>query len=374
MAAPVKHYGKWRIRWTAEQGGKTTRHSATFDDYNTAKRELALHEAETEQIRRGELRAVPADKTFNELFDYWLAHRAPKKRSFKDDVSVIRKHLRPAFGELRLRDLTIEHIDNFVDDRDNLDPKTVNNHLTLLRTTLGMARDELEWIRHFPKFKKPSTRLFDKDFRYLRNDDEITRFLAAARGEGQMAFMLCATALYGGMRAGELGGLQWGDVDFDRRLISVQRSFCGPTKSGDVRYVPIVDALLPLLREWRLRNPGRLVFSNRDGEMLRESGRLYQEVFHRILDAAEFPKEEKANGHARRYITFHGLRHTFASHWVMNGGDIFKLQKVLGHKSIQMTMRYAHLAPHAFTEDWGRFGGAPTNAAEVIPLARRRRA
>jgi integrase len=210
--------------------------------------------------------------------------------------------------------------------------------------------------------------------RYLRNDDEITRFLSAARREGQMAFMLCATALYTGMRAGELGGLEHGDIDFDKRLIAVQRSFSGPTKSGDVRYVPVVDALLPLLREWRLRNPGRLVFSNRDGEMLRESGRLYQEVFHRILDAAEFPKEEKSNGHVRRYITFHGLRHSFASHWVMNGGDIFKLQKVLGHKSIQMTMRYAHLAPHAFTEDWGRFGPAPTNAAEVIPLARRRRA
>jgi hypothetical protein len=77
MAAPVKHYGKWRIRWIVEQNGKTTRHSATFDDHATAKRELALREAEAELIRRGELRAVPADKTFNELFDYWLVSVRP---------------------------------------------------------------------------------------------------------------------------------------------------------------------------------------------------------------------------------------------------------------------------------------------------------
>lgn len=59
----------------------------------------------------------------------------------------------------------------------------------------------------------------------------------------------------------------------------------------------------------------------------------------------------------RRYIRFHDLRHTFASQWVMKGGDLFKLQKILGHKTVQMTMRYAHLAPNAFAEDFKRMGG-----------------
>lgn len=56
-----------------------------------------------------------------------------------------------------------------------------------------------------------------------------------------------------------------------------------------------------------------------------------------------------------RKIRFHDLRHTFASHWVMNGGDIFRLSKALGHKSVLITQRtYAHLAPEAWTQDYQR--------------------
>jgi site-specific recombinase XerD len=55
----------------------------------------------------------------------------------------------------------------------------------------------------------------------------------------------------------------------------------------------------------------------------------------------------------------------------MNGGDIFKLQKILGHKSMTMTMRYAHLAPAAFASDYARFSAAPSSVtADVLPLAR----
>lgn len=66
-------------------------------------------------------------------------------------------------------------------------------------------------------------------------------------------FVFYATAIYTGCRAGELAALEWPDVDFDRRLITVQRSFDGPTKSDRVRYVPILDPLLPVLRAWRLK-------------------------------------------------------------------------------------------------------------------------
>ena len=51
---------------------------------------------------------------------------------------------------------------------------------------------------------------------------------------------------------------------------------------------------------------------------------------------------------------FHDLRHTFASHWMMSGGDLFKLQRILGHKSIEMTQRYSHLSPDAFVSDHSR--------------------
>jgi integrase len=71
-------------------------------------------------------------------------------------------------------------------------------------------------------------------------------------------------------------------------------------------------------------------------------------------------------------LRWHDLRHTFASHWVGNAGDIFRLSKVLGHSSVQITQaRYAHLAPEAFEQDYGRVSFVvPTEKAKLHHLHR----
>jgi integrase len=294
-------------------------------------------------------------KTFAEAADYWERERSPSKRSFKDDISML-KQLRQHFGTLQLNDAEawVAAIDRYKTSKAGLSPKTVANHLTLLGSILRVA-EEMRWLERLPKIRKPRIKAAGTDFSYLRTEDEIRRFLQAARHEGEQVFVLFATAIFTGLRAGELAGLRWVDVDLEQRLIMVRRSFEGPTKSDEPRPVPLVDALLPTLRAWRLQHPGNLVFTNRDGRMLQPSSRLFQEVLHRVLDRAGFPKVERG-GKLRRYVHFHSLRHTFASHWAMRGGDLFKLQKVLGHANVTMTNRYAHLQPAAFAEDYGRFG------------------
>jgi integrase len=258
-------------------------------------------------------------------------------------------------------------VDRYIASRATLNAKTVANHLTLLGSLLRLAV-ELEWMPRLPRIKKPKVRLINQDFSFLRTEDEIERFLRTAREKGEYVYVLYAPALFTGARAGELAGLRWDDVDFERRLVTIQRSYDGPTKAADVRYVPLVDRLLPTLRRWRLRHPGRLVFTNRDGGMLQPSGRIFQETLHDVLKAAGFDKVER-NGKKRPYIRFHDLRHTFASHWTMRGGDLYKLQRVLGHKSAQMTLRYAHLLPSAFKDDFARFGGEPAvEDASVVEI------
>jgi integrase len=351
MARPVHFRDRWRIRWLDEHGKRC---SDVFPDFREAEFQLRLRQAQVEEIKRGLRAPVPADRTFDQLCDYWLKNRAPNKRSKADDESMIKRHLRPAFGPLVLAKLGVEQVDAFVVARKHLHKKTLANHLTLLISMFNAAL-ELGWLTKAPRVHKPRVRPFDKDFQYLRTVDEMQRFLTAARDEGEAVFVLYATAVYTGMRAGELAALTWPDVDFDKRLITVQRSWDGPTKAEDVRYVPILDPLLPLLRAWRLKCPGRLVFPNREGGMQAEAGRVFQEVLKRVLRGGQFEDIERG-GKRRSYIHFHSLRHTFASHWVMNRGDIFKLQKILGHKSVAMTMRYAHLAPDAFVADYARLG------------------
>ena len=344
-----KHGKGWRARWVDEHG---RRHSETFKFRRDAEQFERTKKAETEQVHRGLRRAAPVDHTFRELRDYWLANRAPAKRSGNHDASIINAHLKELDAEL-LGGMGVAKVDRFVVSRAHLDKKTLSNILTLLISMLKVAVD-LGWLEKSPRIKKPRVRAINSDYRYLRNEEEIRRFLSAAEDSGEMVLVLYAAAVFTGMRAGELAGLRWDDVSFNDRLITVHRSYSGPTKAEDVRYVPILDALLPILRGWRLRHPGKLVFANGAGGMLGRSARLFQEVLHRVLDQAGFPRLER-KGKLRRYVVFHDLRHTFASMWMAKGGDLFKLQKILGHKSVQMTLRYAHLAPAAYAGDWDRF-------------------
>lgn len=345
----TKHGPGWRARWCDEHG---SRHSETFRFKRDADAYERQKKAEIEQIRRG-LRVGPLpDHSFDELADSWMENRASQKRSRDHDASIIRAHLRPTFGNLLVRHIDVTAVNKFVLSRANLNKKTVANLLTLLISMLYYARD-LGWLNVTPRIRKRRVPLFARDFHYLRNDDEIARFLASARVEGELVFALYCMAIYTGLRAGELAALSWPAIDFDRRLITVQASFDGPTKAEDVRYVPILDPLLPILRAWKLKCPGSLLFPNELGTMLGKSARVYQEVLHRVLARAGFPSVHRP-GRAGHYVVFHDLRHTFATLWVSNGGDIFKLQKILGHKSMQMTMRYAHLVPDAFTQDYGR--------------------
>jgi integrase len=358
MSRPHKHGKKWQVRWFDEHGKRL---SAVFDSFKDAEFALKRLHAEVEDIRRGFAVRPPTPHAFPELAERWMTLRGNLKRRPKDDRAILTTHLLPAFGQLTLQRITSERIAELSAELGaKRAPQTVRNVLGLLGTMLRMAI-EWGWLDSLPKIRKPKIRLFNADYRWLRSNDEISRFLESAKAEElHTVYPMYSTAIYAGMRAGELAGLQWRDIDFDRRLITVQRSYDGPTKAGDIRHVPILDRLLPVLKEWRLACGSRLVFPNGAGEMWDQKGRIFDSILRRVLIRADF--------HAR-YVHFHGLRHTFASHWVLNGGDIFRLQKILGHKSSQVTQRYAHLAPAAYESDWNRFGDADTTRkGEVLEL------
>lgn len=346
MVKPIKHgLKKWRIRPFDATG---IRRSFVFDSYAEAKEFGIRYLAEQDQIQSGEKRLIQKDKSAGELFDYYFDHYSSQKRNPQDDASIIRAHLRPYFQNIFLKDIHL-HIEPFKLTKMHLKPKTVSNILVLLTTMLNVA-NEIQWLDRVPKIRKPKVGHRESEFTYLRNGDEIRRFLQAAKEVDEVAYRLFSFAIYTGCRAGECAGLRWSDIDFEKRLILVQRSYKNLTKNYEIRYIPILDPLLPILREWRLMNPGDIVFPNKHGGMFGKSARILQETLKQVLFTAGFPKiDDKTH-----YITFHDLRHTFASHWMMSGGDLFKLQRILGHKSIEMTQRYSHLAPDAFATEYGR--------------------
>jgi integrase len=137
------------------------------------------------------------------------------------------------------------------------------------------------------------------------------------------------------MRLGELLAVRWEDIDLFAKRILVRRNAVygeiSTPKSGKNREIPICDTLLDELKRTRhLR--GDLVFSNHRGKLW-----LAQDTYEPLHWACK-----KAG---LRKVSWHVLRHTFASHLVMKGAPIKAVQELLGHSSLEMTMRYAHLSP-----------------------------
>jgi integrase len=282
---------------------------------------------------------------------YWETHVLPTERSRKDDMSILRAHLRPAFGPLLLRQITTERADAFMSARAHLAPLTVRNHRALLLAMLKKAVS-LGWHERVPEVRVPRVDPDDEDAAPRLTQEEVGRLLAAARGliwvedaYSEIPHVLYAVAAFSGLRAGELAGLRWPDVDLERRTIHVRRSYDGKTKTrSSRRFVPIVDALLPILTAWKRRCPRselHLAFPNRAGRTRGKHDRVFRETLHKVLDAAGF--ERPRSGRRSHVICFHSLRHSFACNWRLNGGSLEALVRVLGHTSQRMTEHYANI-------------------------------
>jgi integrase len=140
----------------------------------------------------------------------------------------------------------------------------------------------------------------------------------------------------------------------ERPRISIDCSARGPVKDDEVRVAPINDTLLPILREWtKMAPPGEMLFPPTSGR----GEHVRPHTLHRHLKlAVEACK-------LRRLTWYQATRHTFASHFVQDGGSIEKLAMILGHDSITTTLRYAHLAPGRF--DQRDFGVACVDLSEA---------
>jgi integrase len=160
--------------------------------------------------------------------------------------------------------------------------------------------------------------------RYLSEDERVRLLAACNASKWPRLYLLVLMALTTGARKSELMGLAWGDIDLGRAEARV-----GRTKNGDPRVLTLVPQVVAELRPL-VGAPGSLVFAS-----ARRPGLPYQfeQRWQEALKAAHI-----------RGFTFHGLRHSCASMLAQNGATLLELAAVLGHRQLQMTKRYAHLA------------------------------
>jgi integrase len=274
--------------------------------------------------------------SFEELADYWLEHHSKVNNApsqYRKNRERIDVHLVPFFKGMDIRNITARTIDEYKQSRlEAIKPATVNRTLAILRK---MFNDAVRWgfIPSSPMKMVRQLHEPQQGFDYY-DENEVRLFLANCPTG---FYPVACFAVYTGARAGEIVALRWEDVDLERKLVRIERSTYGSTKSKKVRYVPVNSRLLKVLRNLKSRQSGKLVFP--DGK-----GRMRSIDFRWEMRKAAFLAE-------LRPIRFHDLRHTFVSNFVIKGGNIVSLQRILGHSTVEMTMRYAHLSPNFMAQE-----------------------
>jgi integrase len=287
--------------------------------------------------------------TLAQAAERYLATKA-RKRTLKKDERIL-KHLKSAFGaDTPLADLTASRISEYKATRlatklgkpeseRLLTAAAVNRPLALLRHLVRIAHEEWEVLPAVPKIrleKEPQGRL-----RWL-TEDEIKKLLEACGKSRNRDLRAAVTvALNTGLRRSELLGLTWDRADLSRGVIRLE-----VTKSGKRREVPLNGESYAALVSLGPKEAGR-VFRKQSLRKAYENA-----VTNAKLDD----------------VNFHTLRHTFASWAVMRGVSLKELQELLGHSSLAMTMRYAHLAPERLRSAVTRLEGLTSSkpAAEQI--------
>jgi len=262
----------------------------------------------------GKIPEVPFSEA---LLNYAKTQKRDNEKHYRDKTRYCLKRLQLWYGTFNLSAITLKIVQQYMDERlDSVSLGTVQREVTTLRAILYKAYREglLEKQPRVPKFKrlKPRTQ-------WITVDEEERLVNAAA---SHLAPVIRLAVNTGGRRS-ELLGLDWRYVDLkNRRLTFVD------TKNGEDRSLRLTDAAFLVLVQLGPKQSGP-VFT-------------YQ---GRAIKSIKSSYDRARNKAGLDDVRFHDLRHTFASRLVQGGVPLYDVMQMMGHKSLEMVQRYAHLAP-----------------------------
>ena len=331
--------GVFEVRWREGGRNKSLRVHGAY--------ELARKIERKKMSVRDENRHLDIKREVNfrmsALIDRYWTHYGTKKRSASRERSVL-DGIRSELGRCFIRESDGEAVgrwyENLTAARD-LSPGTAVRHFNVMHHMMEKA--STIWSRETGINRNPADQVEvrrpdDQRDRYL-SEEELRKLKQALeektyrKGTNSInktfyrLRLIVLIAVTTGMRVAEIFGLRWSDVMYSEGLLAVRAKL----KGGKMRYVPMLPELAGELRRYPAVIGEDRVFPPKPGAT---SGRQRVEgSFEDLLERAGI-----------KDFRFHDLRHTFASWFMMNGGDLYELAKILGHSNIKMTERYAKLA------------------------------
>ncbi len=269
-------------------------------------------------------------KTLKDLMEKFMKEHSPTvsenmQKSYENSL----KSLIFFFGNTNLMSISPKMVSRYKMLRkgDGVKPATVNRALSMLSVAFNVAIKEWEWLNDNPVSKVSKEKERNKRDRWLTENEE-RRLI---ENSPEWLSEIIVFSLNTGLRKGELASLEWSRVNILRKTILIT-----DTKNGEQRTVPLnKNALNVIEQRSKVRNiKNDYVFLNRDGGRINPIS--LGAAFRRSLEKAEITN-----------FRFHDLRHCFATRMAQRGIDIYRISKLLGHKDIKMTQRYAHHSPES---------------------------
>lgn len=288
---------------------------------------------------------VKTGLTVRSLFNEWI--QAISSRVKESTIANYRmkaeKHILPVFGDKECSTINAAMVHNFINEKLNkgLSSRYVSDIVILLKSMFKYASRMYQVYNPIanvilPKKKKSEVQLF--------NDDEQKKLQRYLKKNMNLTSLGIAIALFTGLRIGEICALQWENINFEKRTLTVKHTvqrikksnatgktqlvITEPKSSSSIRTIPIPDCLMTYLKIFR-EKPHIYVMTNADTPL---EPRTMQYRFATILKNENLPS-----------IHFHALRHMFATKSIALGFDVKTLSEILGHSNVETTLnRYVH--------------------------------
>jgi integrase len=335
MARIQTRKGKNRTTYTASVRIKGFPPVArTFDTKGEAKNWAATVETEMRMGRYQDVR--PAERlSFSEAIERYLEHVSTKKRpnsEIRDRISA--KAILDGFGRsLSLVDINAQRLVAYRDARlKSVSPSTLQKEFALLSHLFNIARREWGLLVTNPVSEVTRPKVNNSRTRFLTKEEAQKLLDVAQTSRNKKLYPYLLLMMHSGMRPSEAAGLRWNDVDLEARLVKLKI-----TKTV-MRYVPLTEVAEKVLRSIRPVDAGKETFvflpqgSPLLGKTLTRPNLYFRRSFYTVRIKAGLED-----------VHLHDLRHTAASHLLMAGVDLRTLAEILGHKTLQMVLRYTHL-------------------------------
>lgn len=296
------------------------------------KREIAedAKRAEQERQAQSEKDAVTVNGYWSDT--YLPAAKVAKPASWKAEKNYFENWIKPAVGDLPIRDLRPLHVEKIKRAlmAKGRSPRTVEYAIACTRQIWNQARRDGVVSGENPTAEVRRPRVDNRRLRFL-TQDEAGCLLTEIKDRSQRVYDMTLLSLHCGLRAIEIFRLRWGSINFAEGIIYVEG------KGGKTRPAFMTDRVRKMLESIPEGKPGDLVFPDRNGKQIARVSNVFQRSVSKLglNEGVTDPKQR---------VVFHTCRHTFASWHVQRGTDLYTVQQLMGHASLSMTERYSHLS------------------------------